>query len=308
MPRHLIDLADWSREEILSLFRQAADLKSRRQRGEPTPVLAGRTLGLIFHKPSLRTRVSFEAGMHQLGGDALYLSEAEIGLGKREAVADVARVLSSMVDGIMIRTFSHALVQELAAHSRVSVINGLTDFSHPCQVLADLFTVWERGADLDRLRVAWIGDGNNVCQSWMEAATRFGFALAVATPEGYEPPAEQVRRLAPQAGGGLHLTHDPREAARSADVLYTDVWTSMGQEVELEKRRRAFTGFQVNEALLALASTGAVVMHCLPAHRGEEITDGVMDGPHSVVFPQAENRMHLQKGILARLLGPARGA
>jgi ornithine carbamoyltransferase len=304
MPRHLVNLDDWSREEIDDAFHLAADLKNRRARGQATPVLAGKTLALVFHKPSLRTRVSFEAGMHQLGGDALYLSEAEIGLGKRESIADVGRVLSSMVDGIMIRTFAHAPVEELARHSRVPIINGLTDFSHPCQILADLFTLWERGKRLDEIKVAWIGDGNNVLQSWMEAATRFRFRLAAATPAGYEPPAAQVERLRPRAPGGIELTRDPRVAVKGANVIYTDVWASMGQEAEAEKRKRDFGGFQVNEALVAAAAPDAVVMHCLPAHRGEEITEGVLEGPRSIVFPQAENRMHLQKALLVRLMAP----
>ena len=302
MPEHLINLDDWSRAEIEQCFRRAGDLKARHARGEVVAIMAGKTLACIFHKPSLRTRVSFEAGMHQLGGDAIYLTDAEVGLGKREAVADVARVLASMVDGIMIRTFAHAPVEALARHSRVPVINGLTDFSHPCQILADLFTLHERGADLDRLRIAWIGDGNNVCQSWMEAATRFPFHLAIATPKAYAPPAEQVARLKPLAKGGIELTHDPQAAARGADVLYTDVWASMGQEAEQEKRRRDFAGFRIDAELLALAAPGAVVMHCLPAHRGEEITEDVLEGERSIVFPQAENRLHLQKGILAMLM------
>jgi len=302
MPRHLLNLDDWSRSDIEDCFRLAADLKACRVRGEATPILAGRTLALVFHKPSLRTRVSFEAGMHQLGGDALYLSEAEIGLGKRETVADVARVLSSMVDGIMIRSFAHQPVEELAGWSRVPVINGLTDFSHPCQILADLFTLGEQGMDLDRLRVAWVGDGNNVCQSWMEAATRFRFNLSVATPSGYDPAPEQVVRLKAQARGGIELTHDPREAAKNADVLYTDVWASMGQEAEAEQRRALFQPYQVNAELLHRAKPDAIFMHCLPAHRGMEVTDTVIDSPASAVFDQAENRLHTQKALLLMLL------
>ncbi len=302
MTRHFLNVTDWSRAEMEAAFREAADLKARHFRGEVVRRLAGKSLALIFHKPSLRTRVSFEAGMHQLGGDALYLSEVEIGLGRRESVADVARALSSMVDGIMIRTFSHGSVEELSRHSRVPVINGLTDFSHPCQVLADLFTLWEREWDLDRMRVAWIGDGNNVCQSWMEAATRFGFHFVAATPPGYEPDPAQVERLRRESKGGIEVLRDPRAAAAGADLVYTDVWASMGQEAEQEKRRRDFADFQVNEALLARASARAVVMHCLPAHRGEEITDAVLDGPRSVVFAQAENRLHVQKALLVRLL------
>jgi ornithine carbamoyltransferase len=259
-------------------------------------------MALIFEKPSLRTRVTFEVGIVQLGGRAVYLSGSEIGLGTRESAPDVARNLSRWVDGIAARVFAHATVEALARHASIPVINGLSDFEHPCQALADYFTVWERGIDLAAMRLAWIGDGNNVCHSLILLGALFGTDSVVACPPGYEPDpgvVAAVRRL----GGRLTVTHDPREAATGADVVYTDVWTSMGQEAERERRLEAFGRYQLNETVVGFAKPSVLVMHCLPAHRGEEITDAVLDGAHSVVLEQAENRLHAQKAVILELLG-----
>ncbi|OGL19384.1 MAG: ornithine carbamoyltransferase [Candidatus Rokubacteria bacterium RIFCSPLOWO2_12_FULL_69_21] len=299
---HFLSIGDLSREEVLQLFRLTASLKARQKAGDRGTPLAGRTMALIFEKPSLRTRVTFEVGMVQLGGAAVYLSAQEIGLGVRESVPDIARNLSRWVDIITARTYRHATVEALAAHATVPVINGLSDLEHPCQALADFFTLWERGMDLGRMRLAWIGDGNNVCHSLLLLAALLGTPLSMATPPGYAPhPAIQAR--ARDLGGRLTLTTDPREAVEGADVVYTDVWISMGQEAEREQRLEAFRRYQLNERLLGLARPGALVMHCLPAHRGEEITDAVLDGPQSVVLDQSENRLHAQKAVMVHLLG-----
>ncbi len=299
---HFLSAGDLTSERAWHLFRVAAALKQRWKAGTRDAPLAGRTLALIFEKPSLRTRVTFEVGVVQLGGRAVHLSGAEIGLGTREAVPDVARNLSLWVDGLAARVYAHQTVESLARHATIPVINGLSDFEHPCQALADYFTLWERGIDLGATRLAWIGDGNNVCHSVLLLGALLGTTLAAACPPGYEPAAavqERVRRL----GGRLTVTHDPREAASGADVLYTDVWTSMGQETERARRLEAFSRYQINEAVVGFAKPTVLVMHCLPAHRGEEITDGVLDGPHSIVLDQAENRLHAQKAVILELLG-----
>ncbi len=299
---HFLSIGDLSREEVLQLFRLTASLKAHQKAGDRGTPLAGRTMALIFEKPSLRTRVTFEVGMVQLGGAAVYLSAQEIGLGVRESVPDIARNLSRWVDIITARTYRHATVEVLAAHATVPVINGLSDLEHPCQALSDFFTLWERGMDLGRIRLAWIGDGNNVCHSLLLLAALLGTPLSMATPPGYAPhPAIQAR--ARDLGGRLTLTTDPREAVEGADVVYTDVWISMGQEAEREQRLEAFQRYQLNERLLGLARPGALVMHCLPAHRGEEITDAVLDGPQNVVLDQSENRLHAQKAVMVHLLG-----
>ena len=258
----------------------------------------------MFHKPSLRTRVSFTVGMHELGGDAVDLGAVEVSESGRESVPDVAHVLSGMVDLVVIRTFKHSLVQALSQHATVPVINALTDQSHPCQILADLYTLWRAGRDLDGITVAWVGDGNNVLQSWLEAATIFGFQLRVAVPDGFEPNAELFLEAERRSSGRVRRVRDPREAVRDADVVYTDTWTSMGQEKESELRRVAFAGFQVNDELMACAKSDASFMHCLPAHRGEEVTDAVIDGPQSIVVEEAENRLHLQKALMVALAAP----
>ena len=304
--KHLITIADLSAEEVWQILNLAKELKEEWRKGGNKPILKGKTLGMVFQKPSLRTRVSFEMGMIHLGGQALYLSPDEIKLGVRESVPDVARVLSRYVDGIMARVFAHRHIEELAAYSRVPVINGLSDYNHPCQALSDLFTIWEKRGTLSGLKLAYVGDGNNVATSLLFAATKVGMDVAMASPPGYELSEEVVekgREFAAQSGSRVELTHDPFEAVRGADVIYTDVWVSMGQEAETEERLRVFPPYQVNARLVEAAKPDVMVMHCLPAHRGQEITDEVMDGPHSIVFDQAENRLHAQKAILALLMG-----
>jgi ornithine carbamoyltransferase len=304
--RHLIDLTDLSPSELRQLLRIAAGLKAEVKAGHLRPVLAGKTVALLFQKPSLRTRVSFDVGMHQLGGRAIYLSPDEVGLDTRESAPDVARVLSRLVDGIVARTDGHRTAEELAAYSTVPVINGLSDYAHPCQALADYLTIQERLGQVTGVRIAYVGDGNNVANSLMLGGAMLGASVVVASPKTYQPAdevVEQARALAAESGGAIELTTSPAEAVRGADVVYTDVWTSMGQEAEAEIRWQAFQGYQVNSELVALARPGALVMHDLPAHRGEEITSEVLDGPQSVAFDQAENRLHGQKAALVLLLG-----
>ena len=300
MKRDLLRVADLNRAECEALFTLASDIKGALKSGKPRPLLAGKTLAMIFEKPSLRTRISFETGIFQLGGHAIYLAPWDIRLGERETVADIGRNLARVVDMIVARTFLHRVLVELAEHATVPVINGLTDLHHPCQVLADLFTLVERRRPLDQLRVAFIGDGNNMVHSWMEAAALFHFTFALACPAGYEP-SDDILAGCRNAGAKIEVTTDVADAVHNADVVYTDVWTSMGQEGETASRRRSFAGYQVNEALLRHAAKEALVMHCLPAHRGEEITDGVLESPQSVVFDQAENRLHIQKALMAWL-------
>jgi ornithine carbamoyltransferase len=305
MNRHLVTLDDLTRDDVSALFELAADLKGKRRQGVLHPLLSGKTLAMIFEKPSLRTRVTFEAGMTQLGGHAIYLTPADIRLGERETVQDAARNLERWVDGIVARTYSHQMVERLASYSGVPVINGLTDAHHPVQILCDLFTVWEKRRAVAGLRVVFVGDGNNVCHSWLQGAAKMGVHFTLACPKGYEPdPGILAGALehAQASGARLTVTHDPVEAVRGADVLYTDVWTSMGQEEERARRLKDFQGFQVDDRLVRLAASDVLVMHCLPAHRGEEITDEVMEGPHSIVFDEAENRLHMQKAILTHML------
>jgi ornithine carbamoyltransferase len=305
---HFLHITDFSQAELQALFDLALKLKRQQKKGGNPPLLKGKVLGMVFQKPSLRTRVSFDMAMRQVGGDALYLSPNEIGLGGRESVADVARVLSGYVDAIMARTFAHAHVLELAKWATVPVINGLTDYNHPCQAMADGLTILEHKGRLKGLKVVFIGDGNNVAASLLHLCAKFGAHFTLATPEGYDLPKPVLdlgAQVADATGTRITLLRDPLEAARDADVLYTDTWTSMGQEAEAEKRRLAFAGYQVNEELLKVAKPDVIVMHCLPAHRGQEITDAVADGPNSVLFQQAENRLHAQKAILVKLLAPA---
>ena len=304
--KHLLTIADLSADEVWQILNLARELKEEWRKGGNKPILKGKTLGMIFQKPSLRTRVSFEMAMIHLGGQALYLSPDEIKLGVRESVPDVARVLSRYVDGIMARVFAHSHIQELAAYSRVPVINGLSDYSHPCQALSDVFTIWEKRGRLQGLKLAYVGDGNNVATSLLFAATKVGMDIALASPEGYEMSDDVVQlgqEFAAHSGSSIELGRDPAAAVRGADVIYTDVWTSMGQEEETEKRLQVFPPYQINTTLVAQAKPDVMVMHCLPAHRGQEITDEVADGPHSVLFDQAENRLHAQKAILALLMG-----
>jgi len=296
--RDFLAIPDFSTSELGGLF----DLAERMRNGEHTArCLAGTSLAMIFMKASTRTRVSFEVGTWQLGGHALFLSPRDVQLGRGEPIADTARVLSRYVDGIMIRTFAHAEVEELAKYATVPVINGLTDFLHPCQVLADLLTVRQHLGTVDGKVVAWIGDGNNMANSWINAAYRLGFELRLACPEGYDPDPALVARA--QASATVRVLRDPREAISGADVVNTDVWASMGQEEEQAIRAKAFAGYCVDEALMALARPNAIFLHCLPAHRGEEVTAGVIDGPWSRVWDEAENRLHIQKAIMAALMG-----
>jgi ornithine carbamoyltransferase len=300
--KDFLSLSDWTRDDLETIFDLTRDLKSRQKRGEPHPLLRGKTLGMIFEKSSTRTRVSFEVGMYHLGGHALFLSSGTTQIGRGEPIKDTGRVMSRYVDGIMIRTYSQEGVEELARWSGIQVINGLTDLFHPCQVMADLFTVIEHKSDYRNLTYCWIGDGNNMANSWINAAAVFGFELKVATPGGYAPNPEVVER-ARQAGAKITYTADPLEAARGAHVLNTDVWASMGMEAEQKEREKAFVGFQINGDTLRVADPACIVLHCLPAHRGEEIADEVIESPHSVVFDEAENRLHVQKAILATLMG-----
>ena len=300
-----VSMDDLSPEEVLQVLDMATDLKRRAKAGDRPVLLAGRVLAMIFEKPSLRTRVTFEVGMWELGGHAVYLAPQDVQLGARESVPDVARNLERWVGGIMARTFAHRTVQTLAEHARIPVINGLSDLEHPCQTLGDLLTIRERFGHLDGLRVAWVGDGNNVCHSLLLGAAKVGMHVAVATPARYAPdPAivARAREIAPASGSRIEVGTDAKAAARGADVIYTDVWVSMGQEAEREAKIKVFSGYQVNGALTAQAAARAVVMHCLPAHRGEEITSEVLDGPQSIVFEQAENRLHAQKALLSLIL------
>ncbi|MGI9043061.1 MAG: ornithine carbamoyltransferase [Gemmatimonadaceae bacterium] len=296
--RDFLAIPDYSREELHALFELAERMRSGEYRDKP---LAGKSLAMIFMKSSTRTRVSFEVGAWQLGGHALFLSPRDVQLGRGEPIADTARVLSRYVDGIMIRTFAHAEVEELAKHATVPVINGLTDLLHPCQILADLLTVRQHLGSIDSRRIAWIGDGNNMANSWINAAYRLGFQLTLACPEGYDPDAAILQRA--QAGGNVRVVRDPVEAVEGADVVNTDVWASMGQEEEQAVREKAFSGFIVDDALMSRAQQDAIFMHCLPAHRGEEVAASVIDGPQSVVWDEADNRLHVQKAIMANLMG-----
>ncbi len=303
--KHFLDIADFSAEEIINLLKISQSLKEEYKQGTWRPLLKNKVLAMVFQKPSLRTRVSFDMGMRSLGGDALYLSPQEIGLGKRESIADVSRVLSSYVQIIMARVFSHEHILELAKWSSVPVINGLSDYNHPCQALADAFTIFEAFGDLKGLTVSYVGDGNNVAVSLMKIVTILGANFRIAHPEGYGLPDDVVQQsqgFANLSGGSISIVREPEAAVDMADVIYTDTWTSMGQEEEAKKREQVFPPYQVNEDLVKVANPKAIVMHCLPAHRGQEITDAVADGPQSRLFVQAENRMHAQKAILVQLL------
>jgi ornithine carbamoyltransferase len=303
---HFLGLTDLTPAQFRALLELGIDLKGAWKEGGNRPLLKGQTLGMIFQKPSLRTRASFEMGMIHLGGQALYFSPFEIQLGERESVADVSRVFSRYVDAIMARVYAHDDILKLAEYSRVPVINGLSDYNHPCQALSDFLTIVEnKGWELDKRRLAFLGDGNNVSTSLLFGAALLGMDFAIGSPPGYDLPEHvwsEGQRLAALTGSELIATHDPAEAADQADVVYTDVWASMGQESEAEERARIFRPYQVNAALLRQARPDVIAMHCLPAHRGQEITDEVCDGPHSVLWDQAENRMHAQKAILVELM------
>jgi ornithine carbamoyltransferase len=306
MKKDFIAIADFSKDEIQYMLDLAVELKKELAANGNRPLLKGKVLGMIFQKPSLRTRVSFDMAMRQLGGDALYLSPNEVGLGQRESIADVSRVLAGYVDAIMARVFDHAHVTELAQWSAVPVINGLSDYNHPCQGMADALTIQEKFGKRAGLNITFIGDGNNVAVSLMHVCAKLGWNFTLASPEGYDLNPQSVvlgEKIARATGSRIRLLRNPHEAVRGAHVIYTDTWTSMGQEEETEKRKAVFPPYQVNAELVSEAEPDVIVMHCLPAHRGQEITDEVADGPHSVLFLQAHNRMHAQKAILATLFG-----
>lgn len=308
MKQDFIAVADFSPHELQNMLDLAVELKKELKAGGNQPLLKGKVLGMLFQKPSLRTRVSFDMAMRQLGGDALYLSPNEVGLGQRESIADVARVLAGYVDGIMARVFDHEHVLGLARWADVPVINGLSDYNHPCQAMADALTIQERFGSLKGLNVSYIGDGNNVAVSLLHICTKLGANFTLASPEGYDLLPQAVtlgEEFAKASGSRIQLVRDPHEAVKNAQVIYTDTWTSMGQEAESKKREAVFPPYQVNAKLVAEADPEVIVMHCLPAHRGQEITDEVADGPHSVLFPQAHNRMHAQKAVLARVFKAA---
>ncbi|MBM7853875.1 ornithine carbamoyltransferase [Desulfohalotomaculum tongense] len=303
--RHLLTLADYSGDEIKTILEVAAHIKQKHKSSIPTPYLQGKTLAMIFQKASTRTRVSFEVGMYQLGGRSLFLSSKDIQLGRGETVADTARVMSRFVDGIMIRTFAQSDMEELARHADIPVINGLTDLTHPCQILADLLTIKEHKGKLAGLKLAYVGDGNNIAHSLLLGGSKVGMHVAVASPRGYQP-NDTIVRLAKEAcagsGGRVEVLTDPVAAVSGADVVVTDVWTSMGQEAEAEQRVKVFTPYQVNSRLTSHAKPDYIFLHCLPAHRGEEVTAEIIDGPHSVVWDEAENRLHAQKAVLTLLM------
>ena len=302
MKKDLLSILDLKTDEIHALLNRTAELKEMQKGGTPHQSLQGKSLGMIFEKSSTRTRVSFDVGMFQLGGQAIFLNPNDTQIGRGEPIADTARVLSRYLDGILIRTYSQDMLEEFASHATVPVINGLTDLLHPCQILTDLFTMKEHFGTMEGRKIAWIGDGNNMAHSWINAAERLGFELTLACPEGHKP-ADTVLRNAVKNAGNIKVFDDPAEAARDADVINTDVWASMGQEDESEERKKIFAGYQVNEELLRHASKDAIVLHCLPAHRGEEITAGVLEGKQSLIFDQAENRLHTQKAIMEMLMG-----
>ncbi|MFZ3071476.1 MAG: ornithine carbamoyltransferase [Anaerolineaceae bacterium] len=305
MQKDFLDIIDYTPEELQSLLDLAVGLKAEYQHGGNQPVLKGKVLAMIFQKPSLRTRVSFDMAMRHLGGDALYLSPSEIGLGKRESIADIARVLAGYVHGIMARVFAHDHVLKLAQWANIPVINGLSDYSHPCQAMADALTIYENFGRLKGVNVTYVGDGNNVAVSLMQICAKLGSNFTIANPEGYGMPSQATttaQGIADQSGSKLTFLRDPHQAVEYADVIYTDTWTSMGQEEETAKREKIFPPYQVNDQLVSEANPDVIVMHCLPAHRNQELTDSVADGPHSRIFPQAHNRLHAQKAILYALM------
>lgn len=305
MKKDILTINELSPEDISDILNLSAELKGKQKAGKPECPLIGKTLGMIFEKPSTRTRVSFEVGIYQLGGQAVVLPVSELQIGRGEPIADTARVLSRYIDGMVIRTFDHQTVEEWAQYTSIPVINGLTDLHHPCQALADAFTIMERKGQIRRLKLAYIGDGNNVAHSLIEICAKTGMNISLACPKGYEPDkgiVEQAMKDAKRIGSRIEIIKEPLEAARYADALYTDVWASMGQEKEHKKRVKAFKGYQINKKLLNIAKPEVLIMHCLPAHRGEEIAGDVMEGKNSVIFDQAENRLHTQKAVMVRLI------
>jgi ornithine carbamoyltransferase len=305
MQKDFLTLSNFSKKELDSLFKLTKELKDKQRKRIPHRYLDGKSVALIFEKSSTRTRVSFEVGVYQLGGQPLFISSATSQMGRGEPIKDTARTISRYCDGVMIRTYGQEIVEEFAKYSSAPVINGLTDLFHPCQVMADIFTVIEHKGGYKGLKFAWVGDGHNMANTWVEAAAIFGFDLTLACPKGYQPNMKVLKWALSKSKSSIVLTDDPKVAVKGADVLNTDVWASMGQEAEQKKRLEAFSGFQLNAKTVKLAKKDCIVMHCLPAHREEEITDEVIEGPHSVVWDEAENRLHVQKAIMARLLGGA---
>lgn len=298
MPRHLLSISDLSKRDLESLFKRASKLKAEKNRGKSRLTLKGKSIGLVFEKLSTRTRVSFEVALNDLGANSLYLNPNDMQLGRGETIADTARILSSYLDGVILRTYQQMRLDEFAKYATVPVINALTDFEHPTQIVSDLFTIKEKGIDLGRMKLAFIGDGNNVVNSFIGAAGILGFRMSIATPGGYEPDLNALKKKGITAGSNIEVVNDPAKVASNADVLYTDVWVSMGQEKDSGKRNKVFRPYQINKKLLSYAKPEVLVMHCLPAHRGEEITDEVADGPNSIIFEQAENKLHSGKAIL----------
>lgn len=305
MKRDFLALSQFSKAELDAIFALTKELKKKQKSGVEHHLLKGKSLAMIFEKSSTRTRISFEVGMYQLGGHPLFINGKDSQMGRGEPIKDSARVIARYCDGVMIRTFAQETVEEFARYASVPIINGLTDLHHPCQIMADVFTVIEHKGGYQGFKFAWIGDGNNMANSWIEAAAIFGFDLTLACPEGYDPNPQVLEWARARATSQIVVTRDPKEAAADADVLNTDVWASMGQEQEQKIREKAFAGYQLNEELLDLAKGNAMVLHCLPAHRGEEISDDVIEGPHSAVWDEAENRLHVQKAIMATLMGVA---
>lgn len=302
MPRHLLSIFDLSKKDFKTLFKRAAQLKKEKKSGKSHEALKRRSIGMIFEKLSTRTRVSFEVAINDLGAACLYMNPSDLQLGRGESIADTAKILSSYLDGIIIRTYEQDRIEEFAQHSTVPVINALTDLGHPTQIAADLFTIVEAGKKLNKIKLAYVGDGNNIVNSFIGAASILGFSLSVATPKGYEPDSEFLKKAIESGNGSIEVINDPKIAVENADVLYTDVWVSMGQEKETKKKQKIFKPLQINKDLLSLANPGAIVMHCLPAHKGEEITEEVLEGPNSVVYEQAENKLHMGKAILEMFL------
>lgn len=302
MKKDFLSIADYSKAELESIFELTKELKEKTKRREQHHLCAGKSMAMIFAKPSARTRISFETGMYQLGGYALYLSPNDIGIGQREAVKDIARVISRYNDVIMARLFDHAHILELAEYASVPVINGLTDYNHPCQIMADIYTVFEHKAQYEDLKIVYVGDGNNVANSWINLAAKLSLHLVICSPSGYEPDIQTLRYARKQNVSKIEVLKDPVLAVKDADIVYTDVWASMGQEAETADRKQIFKKYQLNAELMKHAKSDACVMHCLPAHRGDEISDEVLDGPQSIVFDEAENRMHVQKAITVKLM------
>lgn len=301
LKKDFLSIADITSKEIFEIFDLARDLKKKTKNREKHHILDGYSLAMLFAKPSARTRISFETGIFQLGGMAIYLAPGDVGMGKREAVKDVALVLSRYNDLIMARLFDHSEIQELAAYASIPVINGLTDYNHPCQIMADAFTILEHLDKIEKVKISYIGDGNNVANSWINFASRIPIELVICTPRNYEPDLNTFKNAKKAGLSKIEIVNDPQIAVKNSDIIYTDVWASMGQEAEAQKRKKIFRPYQINKDLIILAKSNVRVMHCLPAHRGDEITDDVLDGPHSIVFDEAENRLHVQKAIMVKL-------